>query len=751
MNALFARTPNVYLRVQLRAVLLAAAMLAGALPAHAQVTATDLADATLDDLMRLSVTTASRTSESLLDAPARMQVITDHQIRRRGYRSLGDVLKDLPDFKVDFGGDPDYPVQLTVQGTTGARNVIVLLDGVRVSSPTNEPLPILYNYPVHSAEQIEIVYGPASALYGADAFSAVINIISKDATDQSGITVESALGQFGLYNQSGSYVRRVGVAGSLLLAGQAVSDRQPDLSQYYPSDFRGLQGQKSGVFNTIFGPMTPPSPVPPSYQAPITAHSLQATLRAGNFQLSLFQGHERSSTTVPYDPDNGIYTDDAFMRNTLVVASGTYTRRFGRVTSATTLTGSRHEMDPQSGYQNVFSQMTRSYKYAYGSMLKGEQQLSWKPFSTLAVTTGGTVERFSAIPQTADLNSPIETQRVPGTLLFTDIADPFYALHYTNTGGYVQGRYAVSSRVAVTLGARGDYNTRYGGTFNPRFGLVAQITPATTAKVLVGTAYLAPSPYQSYGHYGSFYSLDGGATYQSDYWHVPTPDLKPEKKATVEGTIQHAFGPSVSLSASAFRSHSTNLIQLSDPDQAGPGSYRGWPVAYIDFPVNEGDASTYGGTLGLEVQKGFSYGRTIDVRAALSMVEGHLWHQHDDGSDQVEIGGMSPWQLHLGADLRLDEWTVAPRMAVSSRQRTFAIDEDSHTRLTIPGYASVQVELRRANVFTKGLELFASVENAFDARYRNVNTRAYSNPEELVGAPQNPRRLTAGFRLQLQR
>jgi hypothetical protein len=41
-------------------------------------------------------------------------------------------------------------------------------------APTNEPLPIGAHYPVHTTRQIEVVYGPASALYGADAFSAVI-------------------------------------------------------------------------------------------------------------------------------------------------------------------------------------------------------------------------------------------------------------------------------------------------------------------------------------------------------------------------------------------------------------------------------------------------------------------------------------------------------------------------------------------------------------------------------------------------
>jgi TonB-dependent receptor-like protein len=107
----------------------------------------DLGQLTLEELMNMTITTASRTSEGLGEAPARAQVVTAAQIRRRGYRSLSDVLKDLPDFKVDLAGNWDFPAELTVQGVRGAGRVIVLLDGIRVSSPTNEPLPIVAIYP----------------------------------------------------------------------------------------------------------------------------------------------------------------------------------------------------------------------------------------------------------------------------------------------------------------------------------------------------------------------------------------------------------------------------------------------------------------------------------------------------------------------------------------------------------------------------------------------------------------------------
>src|SRR5439155_1174989 len=236
--------------------------------------------------------------------------------------------------------------------------------------------------------------GSASALYGADAFSAVVNIISKKVADAPGLSASASVGQFGLYNQTASYGAQLGSNVSLMLAGQTLYDRQPDLSKYYPAVFRGLAGQHSGTFDTIFGPMTPSQPIAPDYEAPLSAHSFEAVLRAGGLDVMLFNNHSRVSTTPAVTPENGAYSADAFIRNNLLVAAASYTRPIGPVTSTSTVTFSRHDLDPQSGYRNVFTNMEKSYKYSYGRMAKGEEQFSWKPTPSMTMTTGGTFERF---------------------------------------------------------------------------------------------------------------------------------------------------------------------------------------------------------------------------------------------------------------------------------------------------------------------------------------------------------------------
>lgn len=111
---------------------------------------------------------------------------------------------------------------------------------------------------------------------------------------------------------------------------------------------------------------------------------------------------------------------------------------------------------------------------------------------------------------------------------------------------------------------------------------------------------------------------------------------------------------------------------------------------------------------------------------------------------------MAPVQLRFGADIDWERWRVAPRLSVVGTQRLLDARAvaGSLERRTLPGYATLDVSLRRK--LSKTLDAFLTIENALDRRYQTINPRAYTNPEELIGAPQNPRRVSAGFSLRVR-
>ncbi len=260
--------------------------------AYSQSDTAKLADLSLKDLLNIKVTTVSKTLQELGVAPATVTVVTREQIRIRGYQSLLDVLADLPDFKID---DKIYSVSgnsVLVRGTQGQQNFVILLDGIKISSPTSEALPVMENYPVNLAEQVEIVYGPSSALYGADAVSAVINIITRKAPAKNGLLVDatSMAGMYGYTNNTLFIAKKFSEHADIIISSQFYNNNQPDLSKLYKNDPQlSITPYTTGTFNTIFGTVTPSTPVTPQYQARTQAYNFYAAVHLDNFTFSFFK------------------------------------------------------------------------------------------------------------------------------------------------------------------------------------------------------------------------------------------------------------------------------------------------------------------------------------------------------------------------------------------------------------------------------------------------------------------------------
>jgi iron complex outermembrane receptor protein len=150
--------------------------LAGAAPAHAAITEADF----LDDLP--VVLSVSRLSQPVLEAPAAVTVIDQDMIRASGFRDIPDLLRLVPGFSVAYTRDNTWAIGYHGMGDAYSRRMQVLVDGRSIYSPhfgavywSDLPLSI------DDIERIEVVRGPNAAVHGANAFAAVINIITKTA------------------------------------------------------------------------------------------------------------------------------------------------------------------------------------------------------------------------------------------------------------------------------------------------------------------------------------------------------------------------------------------------------------------------------------------------------------------------------------------------------------------------------------------------------------------------------------------
>lgn len=726
---------------------------------HAQAN-NELENLSLKALLNVRVTTASKISQSAGEAPATVLVITGEQIRTRGYRNLAEVLNDLPDMKVNDKSDPQHYNTINVRGIQRQDKFVILLDGIRISSPTNEPLPILENYPIYLARQIEVVYGPGSALYGADAMSGVINIITeKRHVDH--LRVTTSAGTQGYSNASLWYTKPLKNDFTLSVGAQYNYDGQPNFSKVYKDEF-SMRSHQTGVFNSAFGVMQPQQPLDSMYSAPIQTHNVYLGLSKGGFDFKILSHYTRVPSSTSLKPDQAVFNKDVFYGQGVTTASMTYSDSIGSVKSTTSIQGSFYQVNPKSNFRNLNSRMEHGYKYGYGSMLKADQQLGFSLSREISLMTGITAESFESMPKTVELQQPVGRLSLEDPILLNSIevynpdgiSANLVKITYSNIGMFVQSNLAPIKQLNITLGARYDHNSRFGSTFNPRLGVVYHATNRTIVKAMYGTAYWAPSPHVAYEKYGSFYSLDSGRSYQSYYWHLPNPNLKPITSQTMELSVSQKLSKQFNATATAYVTHNHDvIINVSDNGNANlyNNSYLGYPVSYIEVPVNHGMETIYGGNV--MVTGAFNVG-AIDFNAwsSLSYVIGTVEESFlSDKAKEVEIPFISPWQFKLGIDGRVNSFNFSVRAINYGKQRlTGFVDNDNpYKREVLSGYTLVNASA--GYTIKEKFNLFVNAQNLLDKRYRNPLRVSLQdpNPVQFHGSLQDPLRISGGVRVEL--
>jgi len=143
------------------------------------------------------VITASKVMETIKKAPASITVVTDRQIRQMGAKSLVDVLRAMPGF--DTGYQYNGSALFGVRGgwRSASNNVLVMINSHPVNNAQDGGATWVHDtLIIDNIKRIEFIRGPGSALYGANAFHGVINIITKEAEDIDGFELTARGGSW---------------------------------------------------------------------------------------------------------------------------------------------------------------------------------------------------------------------------------------------------------------------------------------------------------------------------------------------------------------------------------------------------------------------------------------------------------------------------------------------------------------------------------------------------------------------------
>ena len=496
--------------------------LAGFRPEDRQVGIALNDDTRLDIVLLESeeVVAASRATEQVEDAPSSVSLVGEHELSAFASPTIAEAVRGVPG--IYLSDDRSY-VTLGMRGLgrlgSYGNRLLVTYDGQPMNDNWIGSSYVGYDglTDLGDVQRIEVVRGPGSVLYGTNALSGVINVVSSNDA-KPGVSAGIST------NQSG--VARARVRGDVKLGKDAgawasIALGRGNGRQFQFSEFVGSPGAEDGVARNVDG-----------FEAGTfrgrahwkfislqwSAHSYEKHLPTAEFE-TLF-GDPRTKQT-----DRRSYVElraEPKLSETVSVLSRLHWNHY-------TFRG-EYAHDPDSMVGGLEVDTFR------GSWFGLEERIEFNPLSRLRVTLGGEGQLHYQVEQHVS-----NEQRV----LLDDTGShgrPFqvgalYALADAN----------LSARAQLSLGVRLDAYSTFGSSLNPRAALILKPYAAGNTKLIVGKAFRAPSIYELYYN-------DGG------YTQVQNPNLNPESLYSLEVEHAHRFSANLVATATGYANYAAHLI-----------------------------------------------------------------------------------------------------------------------------------------------------------------------------------------------
>lgn len=163
--------------------------------AYAQDPAVDFEDMSIEELLDYELTSISKKSRLISETDAAVSVVTAQEIRAAGIQTVADALRLVPGVYVQHSGNNMWDVSIRGLNSTVGQQLLFMVDGRSVISPLYSSVDwTRVQLTVEQIERIEVIRGPATAVWGANAVNGAINVITKKAGDSQGTQVVSGGG-----------------------------------------------------------------------------------------------------------------------------------------------------------------------------------------------------------------------------------------------------------------------------------------------------------------------------------------------------------------------------------------------------------------------------------------------------------------------------------------------------------------------------------------------------------------------------
>ncbi len=650
------------------------------------------------ELAATSVTIATGTAKSVSQSAAVTSVITAEQIKAMGATELHQVLETVPGMHGSLQASTgDYHYSL--RGIANATNseILMLLNGTRYSLPYVGTTLTGMELSLEAIQQIEVIRGPGSALYGADAFAGVINIITKKAKDIDGTTVGGRVGDHD--TQSGWGQHGTTWAGWDIATSLQYQHTGGDNSRVLKTDLQTVLDKSRG---------TNASNAPGSMNTNYESYNGHLNLQRKHWDIGFWafdqQGGSRAGTAVALDPKGNItggqYLGDVrfstadWFNDWELLAHGSYLRADFLAPLQVFPDGTKLPIDQygnilpkrivdivaiptfQNGVNARVGRVEEIPAFELSSIYKGWANHLLRAsagYRSEIITTSETKNYGPGV-----LAGAASPTTINGTLTsVTNTPYVYLANMHRSVWSYVlQDEWKLAEDWQLTAGGRYDGYSDFGGTFNPRAALVWDVNKQLTTKWMYGKAFRAPGFAEQAA--------------QNNPVRLGNRNLKPETMQTYEWAFDYHPVSSIRTAANLYYYQIKQLIAL----------------------VPEIASSTFQNT-GTQNGYGAEFEGNWQVNEQWNLMGNYAWQYALNDKTESRVTGVPTQQVYFAAAWQfIPKWYIQPQIKwVGSRINPIVSNGP------LNDYQTIDLTLRGKKLYGH-LNLAASLRNALDTRYQ---------------------------------
>ncbi|MBA4111359.1 MAG: TonB-dependent receptor [Leptothrix sp. (in: Bacteria)] len=637
----------------------------------------------------VSIATGSRVPVSR--APAVATVITAQDIASMGATDLDEILETVPGLHVARETQGFAPVYV-IRGINLGFNpqVLMLINGI--------PMTTVYTgnrgggwggMPVENIARVEVIRGPGSALYGADAFAGVINVITKTSADINGTELGLRGGSF---KTGDAWMLHGGKWGAVDVSGYLRVGRTD-------GDRRIVQADAQTGLDAV-GTQASLAPGPINNGRDSFDGALDLSLDKWRFRVSYKERDDIGTGTgvaSALDPEGQIYsqtlTSDLTYENRNIAEDWAANMQisvmhYTELTDLTLFPAGTQFVGPDVFVDGVIGNPAKWERHG-----RVGGSATYTGFKMHRIRLGMGAEREEVYKTRETKNFHANFTRI-GTGSRADVVDVSDTEPFMRPQGrtkrylYAQDEWNLGKDWTLTAGVRNDHYSDFGSTTNPRLALVWEAAYNVTTKLLYGTAFRAPSM-------SELYAINNPVV-------TGNPNLVPEKIRTVEAAVSWQPLNKLQLGMNFFHYEMKDIIRLISSVYQNNGQQTGNGLEF---------EATWDAMKDLRLTGNYSYQRSVDEGTGQPAANAPRHH----------VYLRTNWRFTPG-------WSVDPQVNwISDRPR-----EPGDARADLKGYATVDLTLRTDHS-SRGWDVAMSVRNLFDVDAREPSP--YDRGQPFISLP----------------